>query len=187
MRAILHEPRDRRVARRLDGVGETAEELARHAESRTGAEDVAREIGRAGLCRSAAGDHNAGRELLDQSRLFHLTQDDLEDLLRALVDDVCEQLARDLAIPLRAGARQADLLAMRHDRLVRRAVLLLEPLGVGLRHAQTMHDVGRDIESAVSDRTEVTDLALVEDGDVGGACAHLDQRDAEFLLVIREH
>ena len=73
------------------------------------------------------------------------------------------------------------------QRLVRAAVLLLQPLGVRLRDAESVHDVARDVVAAERDRAEMADLPLVEDGEVGGAGAHLDERDAELLLVLGEH
>ena len=112
---------------------------------------------------------------------------EVEDLVHALVDDVRQQLARDLPVALRDGARQLDDLARVHQRLVRAAVLLLQPLGVGLRHAEAVHDVARDVVAAEGDRAEVADLPLVEDGEVGRARAHLDERDAELLLVLGQH
>ena len=73
------------------------------------------------------------------------------------------------------------------ERLVRAAVPLLQPLGVGLRDAEAVHDVVGHVAAAERDRAEVADLPLVEDGDVRGAGAHLDERDAELLLVLGEH
>ena len=187
MRAILHQPGDRREARALHRVGEAAEELAGDADPSAESEHVAREVGGAGLRRRATGDHDARGELLDQPRGLDVAQHHLEDLLRALMDDVRQQRARDLAIALRPGARELDLLVVRHERLERRAVLLLESLGVGLRDADAVDDVAGDVHAAVPDGAQVADLPFVEDGDVGGACAKLDQRDAEFLLVVGEY
>src|SRR4051812_21794894 len=50
-----------------------------------------------------------------------------------------------------------------------------------------MHDVARDIVAAEGHRAEVADLPLVKEREVGRARAHLDERDAQLLLVFREH
>ena len=74
-----------------------------------------------------------------------------------------------------------------HQRLVRAAVSLLQPLRVGLRDAHSLHDVAGDVVAAEVDGAEVTNLSLVEDRDVGRAGAHLDESDAELLFVFGEH
>ena len=73
---------------------------------------------------------------------------ELENLVHALMDDVRQQLARNLPVALRHRARQLDHLDWVDQRLVRAAVPLLQPLGVGLRHAEAVHDVARDVVAA---------------------------------------
>ena len=71
-----------------------------------------------------------------EAGLLHVAHHQLEDLRRALVDDVREQFARDFAVALRDRARQLDDLAVVDHRLICAAVGLLQPLGVGLRNAE---------------------------------------------------
>ena len=97
-----------------------------------------------------------------------------------------QQLARNPPIALRDGRGQLDHLVRRHQGLVRDTVLFLQSLGVGLRHAEPVDDIARDVIAAEVHGREVADLPLVKDGDVGRAGAHLDQGDAELLLVVRE-
>src|SRR5438445_121704 len=84
------------------------------------------------------------------------------------------------------AARELNDLARIDERLVRATILLLQPLGVGLGHTQPVHDVTRDVVAAEGDRTEMADLSLVEDGEVGGAGTHLHQRHTELLLIFGE-
>ena len=64
---------------------------------------------------------------------------------------------------------------------------LLEPLRVGLCHAQPLHHVARHVRAGEFDRREVADLPLVEDRHARRAPADLDQRDAQLPLVVRQH
>src|SRR6059058_1043739 len=103
------------------------------------------------------------------------------------MDDVREQLARNLTISLRNGARQLNDVRGIDERLVGAAKPLLEPFGVGLRDAESVHDVARDIVAAEGNRAEVADLSFVKEREVGGARTHLDESHAQFLLVFGEN
>ena len=56
-----------------------------------------------------------------------------------------------------------------------------------LRDLEAVHDVGGDVAAGAEQRSGVADLPAVEDGDVGGRPAQLDQRAAQLDLVGREH
>ena len=73
------------------------------------------------------------------------------------------------------------------ERLVGAAVAFLQALCVGLRDTDSLHDVAGDVVAAVVDGAEVSNLALVEDGDVRRSRSHLDQRHAELLLIFGEN
>ena len=61
--------------------------------------------------RRAAGEHDARAQLPGEARRRDVALHEIEDLVHALVDDVRQQLARNLAIALRHGARQLNDLA----------------------------------------------------------------------------
>ena len=102
------------------------------------------------------------------------------------MNDVREELARNPPVSLCHCARELNHVRRIDERLVRATVPLLETLGVGLGDAETVHDVVRDVVAAEGNRAEMANLALVKDGEIGGAGAHLDERDTELLLVLGE-
>ena len=103
------------------------------------------------------------------------------------MDDVRQQLARDLPVALRHRARQLDDVGGVHQRLVGAPVALLEALGVPLSDPQSVDDIARHIVAAERDRAKVADLALMEECQVGGAGTHLDERDSQLFFVFGEH
>src|SRR6266571_6212986 len=111
----------------------------------------------------------------------------VKDLVQPLVDDVRQHLARRLPHPLRRRGRQRDHLRRVHERFVRHAVPLFEPLRVGLRHPEDLDEVRRHLHPGEAQGREVADLPLVEDRHRSRGAAHVEERDAQFPLVVRQH
>src|SRR5439155_1100723 len=95
-------------------------------------------------------------------QLLDLAVHQVKDLVQPLVDDVRQHLARRLPHPLRRRGRQRDHLRRVHERFVRHAVPLLEPLRVGLRHPEDLDEVRRHLHPGEAQGREVADLPLVE-------------------------
>ena len=96
-----------------------------------------------------------------------------------------QQLALDLPIPLRNSARQVDhFIGALVDRLIRAPVLFLQTLRVRLRDTYSVHDVAGHVRASVRDGAEEADLLLVENREIGRPGAHLDERDAQLLLLV---
>ena len=74
----------------------------------------------------------------------------LEHFLQAQMHDVREQPPgrRTCALPRRAWQR--EFVAIRHQRLERRTVLLLQALRVELRHLQAMDDIVRHMPTGTA-------------------------------------
>jgi len=130
----------------------------------------------------------------DMMQGLGVTQADAERLkerhgvaYQPLVDDVRQHLARRLPHPLRRRGRQRDHLRRVHERFVRHAVPLLEPLHVGLRHPEDLDEVRRHLHPGEAQGREVADLPLVEDRHRSRGAAHVEERDAQFPLVVRQH
>ena len=151
--AVQREPhRGRRSAAPRTAVGQPAHVLRRHADAHAGAEDVARQLRRALHRRRAAREHHARRQLARDSPTSSMSRiHELEDLVHPLVDDVRQQLARNLPVALRHGARQRG--SPRDGSTIgsyAQPYALLQPLGVGLRDAEPVHDVARHVVAAVT-------------------------------------
>src|SRR5690349_1900445 len=187
MRCVLRKSRHRRKSRSFYRVGQSTDVFRRNTNANPGAEYIAREL-RGALHRGrAAGEHDARAQLSRVTSARDVALHEIEDLIHALMDDVREQLARNLSIALRDRARELDDLRRIYHRLVRTAVALLQSLGVRLRHAESVHDVVRDVVAAEVDGAQMADLRLVKYRDVRRARAHFHERDAELLLVFRQH
>src|SRR5690242_3532210 len=187
-RRVQHQPHRHRVARRLYAVHQSRDPLLRAPGPHRQRERFARQLHHARQMRSAARQHHTRRQpAAPVPGALELALHQLEDLVHPLVNDVRQQLARRLARPLARRGRQIDHLRRVHQRLVRYAVPLLQPLRVRLRHAQPLHHVARHVGAGELDRREVANLPLVEDRHAGRAAAHLHQRDAQLLLIVRQH
>ncbi len=138
--------------------------------------------------RRATGEHDAGRQPARAvPGALELATDELEDLIHPLVDDMRDELARGRARALPGRRRQAHHLARVDERRVCRTMPLFQALGIGLCHAEALHEVARDVRAGVLERREVADLAFVKDRDPGRAAAHFHKGDAELFLVIGQH
>src|SRR5438034_1586680 len=187
-RRVQHQPCRHRVARRLYAVHQPGDPVLGRASAHRHAEHVACELHHPRQVRRAPRQHHPGGEpAAPIARLLELAVHHMEDLFQALVDDLRQHLARRLPCPLARRGGQRDHLRRIDERLVRDAVPLLEPLGVGLRHAEHLDHVGRQVRPGEPQRREVPDLPLVEDGDPGRAAADLDQRHAQLPLVVRQY
>ena len=110
-----------------------------------------------------------------------------EDLLEARLDDLGQRAARELARRAPADGRHLDRLGRRHAARERRAVALLQQLGLAKRRAQPGGDVARDVVAADRQHRGVLHRAAGEDEQAGRAGADVDHRDAELLLLRRQH
>ena len=69
----------------------------------------------------------------------------------------------------------------------RAAAAALDLLRVGDRRAQADGDVVGEVIAADRDHAGVPEAAALEDREVGRAAADVHERDAELLLVVRQH
>src|SRR5213594_2511249 len=187
-RRVQHQPDRHRVARRLHAVHQSGDVPLRSAGAHRRGEHVAGQLHDPGQVRRPAREHHARRQpAAGVARPLKLPRHQLEHFVEPLVDDVRQQLARRLPRSLPRCRRQGHHLRRIDERRVRDPEPLLEALRVGLRHAESLHEVAAHVRPGELQRGEVPDLPFVEDRDSGGSAAHLDQRDAQFLLVFGQH
>src|SRR6266853_86656 len=133
-RGVQHQPHRHRVARCLHAVDESRDPLLRRPGPHRHREGVACQLHHPGQVRRPPRQHDAGRQPPPAiPRPLELALRQLEDLVHPLVDDVRQQLARRLPRPLARRGRQVDHLRRVHQRLIRHAMTLLQPLCVRLR------------------------------------------------------
>src|SRR3989449_281083 len=111
----------------------------------------------------------------------------LQHLAPPLVDDMGQQPPRRPPRTLARGGRQVDHPRRVHQRLIRHAMTLLQPLRVRLGPPQPRHHVAGDMRPRILERREVPDLSFVEDRDASRPAPHLHQGDAQLFLVVRQH
>src|ERR1041385_6594654 len=131
------------------------------------------------MCASNSRENHPGAQLPREPRRRAVALYETEDLIHPLVNDVRQQLPRNLSVALRDSAWQLNDVRRIDERLIRAAIALLEPLRVGLRDTQPVHDIARHVVSAERDRPQVADLPLVKDGEIRGSRPHLHERDTE--------
>src|SRR5207245_62164 len=132
-RRVQHQPDRHRVARGLHTVHQPGDPLLGAPGPDRHGERIPRQLHHPRQVRRPARQHHSGREPpTPVAGALELALHQLEDLVHPLVNDVRQQLARRLARPLARRGRQADHLRGVHQRLVRDAVSLLQPLGVRL-------------------------------------------------------
>src|SRR5437867_3927964 len=181
--AVERQARRGRVDRALHDVGEAAH-AERHAASYRLIEDRLGELGHALHERGASGDDDAGRRRVREPRAPELAGDERENLLDSRLDDLREDLARELARLPAADGRHVHRLLRRHQRRQRAPVPLLHVLGGGRWRAEADRDVVRDVVAAERQDGRVPDRAVAEERDVGRSTADVHDDDAEFLLVL---
>src|SRR5437899_7570912 len=181
--AVEGQARRGRVDRALHDVGEAAP-AERHAASYRLIEDRLGELGHALHERGASGDDDAGRRRVREPRAPELAGDERENLLDSRLDDLREDLARELARLPAADGRHVHRLLRRHQRRKRALVPLLHVLGGGRWRAEADRDVVRDVVAAERQDGRVPDRAVTEERDVGRSTADVHDDDAEFLLVL---
>ena len=86
-----------------------------------------------------------------------------------------------------ADARHLDDLVLADHLRGRTTKAALDGLRLVLRRAQPHGDVVREVLAADGDDRGVLDGAAVEDGDVRGAAADVDEGDPQLLLVLGQH
>src|SRR6266568_2624977 len=187
MRTVKREPHDGRESRRLHRIAETSDVLFRETDSHSCSKDIGRQLADALHRRRAARDHYAAVETLRETAALDLAQDEVEDLVHPLVDNVRQHLTLNVPLALRYCAGQLENVLRINQRLVGAPVSLLQSLRVGLRNADSLHDVARDVVPAVVDGPKVTNLPLVENRNVSRAGTQLDESDAELFLVFSEN
>src|SRR3989454_107273 len=181
--AVERQARRRRVDRALHDVGE-ATHAERHAASYRLIEDRLGELGHALHERGAAGDDDAGRRRVREPRAPELAGDERENLLDPRLDDLREDLARELAWLPAADGRHVHRLLRRHQRRQRAPVPLLHVLGGGRWRAEADRDVVRDVVAAERQDGRVPDRAVAEERDVSRSTADVHDDDAELFLVL---
>ena len=174
------------IGRVGDVVGEAADAGGRAAPDRQ-IEDLLGDLGHAVEQRAAAGEHEAGVERLLVAGLADLVPHQMEDLFGARLQDVAQDAPRHDARPAAADAGHLDRLVLLDHRRQRAAAAPLDLLGLGNRRAQADGDVVGEVIAADGDHRGVPEAAALEDREVGGAAADVEQRDAELLLVRRQH
>src|SRR5213596_1534549 len=163
-RRVQHQPHRHRVARRLHAVHQPGDPLLGAPRPDGHGEGIPRQFHHPRQMRRPARQHHPRRQPpAPIPSALELALHQLEDLVHPLVDDVRQQLARRLPRPLARRGRQVDHLRRVHQRLVRDAVPLLQPLRVRLRHAQTLHQVVGHVRAGELDRREMADLPFVKD------------------------
>src|SRR5215468_2370614 len=196
--------RFRRLDVGLDGVGEEADaggeggaagglgeaaDADRPAHADLLVEHHGGELARAGELAGAAGQHDAAAGDLVEAAGLEARAHQLEGLLEARLHDADEDRFRDrrrLRRVVLADLRHADHLALVGGRGDAVAVERLHALGVDERRREAAGDVVRDVCAAHRQAVGVDDVAVEEDGDGGGAAAHVDDGDAEVHLVLYE-
>src|SRR5690606_12966139 len=173
--------------RALHRVREAAETVAGDADAHRHAEGVLCDLGRAPDPRTTARQHGAGAQLAAPARVLDLARDEAEDLIEALLDDVCDQLARDEPLGARSRTGQLHAVAGIDELRVRDAVLLLRLLRLRERDRQTLREIVRHGRAAPRDRGEVAHLAFAEDGELRRRTSEIHERDSDVLLVIGKH
>src|SRR2546426_5433728 len=181
-RAVEREPHRGGVHGALHHVREAAD-VARHTAAHGLVEDRLRQLGHALHDRRAAGDDHAGRRRVLESRAAQLARDERENLLDARLDDLRQDLARELARLAPAHRRHVHRLLRGHERGERAAVALLERLRVGHRRAQADRHVVADVIAAQGQDRRVPHGAVAQEGEIGGAAADVDDDDAQLFFV----
>src|SRR5690348_13193567 len=130
-RRVQHQSHRHRVARRLHAVHQARESQIGRPRAHRRGEHFAGQLHHAREVRRAAGEHHARGQLpAAVPRLLDLPQHQLENLVHPLVDDVRQQFARRLPRALPRRGREVDHFGSVHQRRVRDAVPLLQPLRV---------------------------------------------------------
>jgi hypothetical protein len=106
-----------------------------------------------------------------------------QDLLHARLDDLAQDLARDLPGPAPAHAGHADHVVAGQVPRRRHAELLLDALGLLERRAQPHGDVVGHVVAAQPQHRGVLDRPVGEHGDVRGSAADIDQTHAQLTFV----
>jgi hypothetical protein len=184
--SVHHQPHRGRKRRAADVVGEPAD-AGRRAPADRQVEDLLGNLGHALQYRATAGQNDARIERLLVAGAANLVPHEVEDLLRARLQDLREDSPRHHPRPAAAHARHVNRLVFLHHCRERASALALELLGVGNRHPEADRDVAGEMVAADADHRGVPQAAALVDGDVGGAAADVDQGDAQLLLVLRQH
>src|SRR5688572_14135984 len=186
IRGEQREPRCRRELRAAHGVGEAEQSFARLADAHRHAERMLRHFDCAGEPRTATREHRARAELAVLAGMLDLAGDEVQDLVEPLLDDVRNELARDLTPRAWTGSRQVDVLARIDELRVGDAVLLLRLLRFRVRDAESLREIVRDGAAAPRNGGEVAYFAIAEDRQLGGCGAEIDERHADVLFVFGE-
>ena len=116
-----------------------------------------------------------------------LVPEQVEDLLGARLQDLRQDPAGQDARLAPADAGHLERLVLLDHRRERAAGAALDALRLGNRRAQPHGDVAREVVAADGHDAGVPQAAALEHREVGGAAADVHQRDAQLLLIGREH
>src|ERR1019366_4350641 len=186
LRPELHQADARGVLRPVDELRD-ALDAGGHSHSHGHAQDLFGEVAHALEEHGAAGEHDAGAQLLEHPGVFDALANDREDLFDARLDDVAEHAPGALSGHVTADAGDLDLLVVADHAPERAARQALQPVGLGHRRAEARGDVARDVVAADGDDAGVRDAAVDVQQDVGRAAADVDHGDADLLLVVAQH
>src|SRR5450759_1344529 len=142
--AVEQETRRTGPFRRGDDVRQPAE-AARHAPAHGHAEDLLGDLQEAVQLGAAARQDESGAQLARGNLPDRLLPEQREKLLGARLEDLGDLAPLDGMDAAPAGERHVERLAFAHERGHRRAVLALEPLGVGHGGLQDDREVVREV------------------------------------------
>src|SRR5439155_1848057 len=121
------------------------------------------------------------------ARFLDLAMDELEQLLHARLDDLAEDAPVEHPRGAAAHARHLDGVVLVQARALRAAELHLDLFRLDHRRAQTDGDVVGQMVAAERDHARVLDGPAGEDRQIRRAAADVHQRDAQLLLLFRQH
>src|SRR3954469_20466928 len=136
--------------------------------------------------RAAAGEHDPGIQALLVAGGANFVPDQVKDFLGAGLKDFRQNPPRHHPRLAAADARHFHRLVFVDHSRQRAAALALDLSRARHRRPQADGDVVGEVVAADTDHGGVPQAAALVNGDVGGAAADVDERDAEFLLVLGE-
>src|SRR5262245_18915417 len=181
-RAGQSQPHGGGIRGALDDIAESSES-GRRAPADGHVEDLLGQLGHAAHHRGAArDDHARGRHIFEPGTR-EVPRHEREDFLDSRLDDLRQQMARELSRLATAHGRDLDGLVLPDQCRERAAMALLQLLGIVGGRPEPDRDVVRDVVAAQRQDARVPDAAVTEERHVGGPAAEVDHQHAEVLLL----
>src|SRR5690606_10649826 len=136
---------------------------------------------------SSAAEYDAGAQFVGIFAAFDFVGHDFEDFLHARLYNLSQYALLNLLGWTSGNTRHHNNLLFLDQRREGQAMLMLEFDGLLLEHTQSDADVVGHLLSGYGNHSRVADGTVVEDGDVGGAAADVDQNDASLFLFVVEY